>query len=298
MRFVPNIVSRKGGRVALLASKHSPHAMFAAGAVGVVATAVLASKATLKLDDVLTDIETTKQKIDAAEGTVLDNGKSYSAEDAKRDRVVVTTQGVVKIAKLYAPTIIVGVTSIACLTGAHVVLSRRNVALTAAYAGLQKAYDGYRDRVREQYGEEQELALHHGTTTREVTVEDVNGQKKVQKTVIDGTRSMYARFFDETNVNWNPQPEYNLIFLRNQQTWANDMLKARGHVFLNEVYDNLGLERTRAGAVVGWVMDGKGDSYIDFGMYDDRPQTRLFVNGMEPSILLDFNVDGVIYDKI
>jgi hypothetical protein len=297
MQIVPNFISRRGGRVVLLASKQSPHILFAAGAVGVVATAVLASRATLKLDDVLTGVEETKEKIATLEGTELPDGHKYTADDAKKDRIVVHTQGVVKIAKLYAPTIIVGALSIGCLTGAHVVLSRRNVALTAAYAGLQKAYDGYRDRVREQYGEETELGLHHGTIEREVIVEDVNGKKKVKKTVVDGTRSVYARFFDEYNKNWNPQAEYNLIFLRCQQDWANNMLKARGHVFLNEVYDMLGMERSKAGAVVGWVL-GNGDDEIDFGLYDDRPQTRLFVNGVEPSILLDFNVDGVIYDKI
>jgi Family of unknown function (DUF6353) len=298
MRFVPNGLTRPVARAVLKTRANSPHLMFAAGTVGVVATAVLASRATLKLDEVLTDIETTKQKVSDAEGTTLSNGHEYTPDEARRDRIVLHTQGALKIAKLYAPTIIVGTLSIGCLTGAHVTLTRRNVALTAAYAGLQKAYDGYRDRVREQYGEETELALHHGTLEREVVTETTNGPKKTTTTVIDGTRSMYARFFDETNKNWNREPSYNLVFLKCQQDYANNMLKARGHLFLNEVYDMLGIERTRAGAVVGWVLDGKGDSYVDFGLYDDRPQTRLFVNGQEPSILLDFNVDGTIYDKI
>lgn len=298
MRLVPHGLSRPVARLALKTRAQSPQLLFVAGIAGVVTTAVLASRATLKLDEVLTDIEDTKTKINDLQGTTLSGGKEYTLDDAKKDRVVVTTKGVVSVAKLYAPTIIVGTLSVACLTGAHVTLTRRNLALTAAYAGLERAYNGYRDRVREQYGEETELALHHGTKQRETMVETTNGPKRQVETVIDGTRSMYARFFDEMNPNWNRQAEYNLIFLRCQQQWANDMLKSRGHVFLNEVYDTLGLERTRAGAVVGWVLDGKGDSYIDFGLYDDRPGTRDFVNGRESSILLDFNVDGLIYDKI
>lgn len=297
MRFVPNAMSRQVGRAALKTRAKSPQIMFAAGVVGVVATTVMASKATLKLDRLVNDIEDTKQKISDLEGSSLADGKEYTAEDAKKDRIVVTTQGAIKIAKLYAPTVIIGTLTIGCFTGAHVTLSRRNVALTAAYAGLQEAYNGYRDRVREKYGEQTELEMYHGTVQKEVVTNDVNGPKKTTITTIDGTRSPYARFFDEVSPQWNPQPEYNLIFLRMQQQWANDMLKARGHVFLNEVYDHLGLERTKAGAVVGWVM-GNGDNYIDFGMYDDRPAVREFVNGREASILLDFNVDGVILDQI
>lgn len=297
-RFVPNGLTRKVGRAALLAQKQSPHFLFGAGVVGVVATAVLASKATLKLDSTLTGIETTRDQIRNGVGTELKSGKTYTEDDQRRDMIVHNTRSFLKIAKLYAPTAIVGVVSVGCLTGAHVVLNRRNVALTAAYAGLERAYQGYRERVREQYGEEQELALHHGTVEREMTVETTNGPKKHIQTIVDGTRSPYARFFDEVSKNWNPQPEYNLVFLRCQQQYANDLLKARGHIFLNEVYDMLGIERSKAGAVVGWLLDGNGDSFVDFGLYDDRPGSRDFVNGREASILLDFNVDGVIYDKI
>jgi hypothetical protein len=296
-RFVPNALTSRVGRAGLIASKQSPQVLFGVGVVGVVATTVLASRATLKLDSVLNGIEDTKQKIRESEGITLGDGTVYDAAAQKHDLIVTNTRGVVKVAKLYAPTVIVGVISIGCLTGAHVVLNRRNVALTAAYAGLERAYNGYRDRVREEFGEERELALHHGTTTERTTVQGTNGPKTVEKKVVDGTRSMYARFFDELNKNWNRQPEYNLVFLRCQQQYATDMLRSRGHVFLNEVYDMLGMDRSKAGAVVGWVI-GEGDDYVDFGLYEDRPGMRDFVNGREASVLLDFNVAGVIYDKI
>ena len=110
--------------------------------------------------------------------------------------------------------------------------------------------------------------------------------------------SPYARFFDETVYEWKPDPLMNKCFLDAQQRYANNLLEARGHIFLNEVYDMLGFQRTREGAVVGWIKNGDGDGYVDFGIYDGNERSRAFVNGHETSILLDFNVDGTIWDKI
>ena len=91
--------------------------------------------------------------------------------------------------------------------------------------------------------------------------------------------------------------------LNNQEvceTFANDLLKARGRLFLNEVYRMLGIDETKAGQVVGWVYNPDnptGDNFVDFGIYNmQRERVRAFVNGYEPNILLDFNVDGVIWD--
>ena len=90
------------------------------------------------------------------------------------------------------------------------------------------------------------------------------------------------------------------MYLRRQQDYANELLKAKGHLYLNEVYDILGLPRSKAGQIVGWVYDEKnpiGDNYVDFGIYEqNRAKNRDFVNGYEKTILLDFNVDGNILD--
>ncbi|MCA1800666.1 MAG: DUF6353 family protein, partial [Actinobacteria bacterium] len=111
--------------------------------------------------------------------------------------------------------------------------------------------------------------------------------------------SIYARYFDEGSTVWSRERDYNRLRIRAIQNYANDMLKARGHLFLNEVYDELGLPRSRAGAVVGWVMSKSGDNFVDFGIYNqENERARAFVNGQEQSILLDFNVDGVIYDLL
>jgi hypothetical protein len=71
-------------------------------------------------------------------------------------------------------------------------------------------------------------------------------------------------------------------------------------VFLNEVYRAIGADHTQAGSVVGWILSDTGDNYIDFGVFNgqDGDRIRDFVNGREGAVLLDFNVDGLIWDKI
>lgn len=294
---LPTDLANRVGRGLLHAQKNSPHLLFGVGVVGVVATAVLASKATLKLDEVLND---TQKDLEMAKLVLEDNSDNerYTEDDYTKDVLLIQVKGAVKVAKLYAPALIAGGLSVAALTGSHVILTQRNLAVTAAYAALEKGYREYQQRVINELGEDRERELRYETVEKS-TKTTVDGKSKTTKSLVpSGEHSMYARFFDEYNKNWCQTPEYNRMFLQSQQNWANELLKARGHVFLNEVYDMLGLDRSKAGQVVGWVNNGSGDGYIDFGLFQDNERARMFVNGLEPSILLDFNVDGVIYDKI
>lgn len=300
-----NALSCKLGRQVLQARKHSPTILFAGGVVGVATSTVLACRATLKLEETLEEAEKMREKIELAKNVSVDpryDGEKYTDEDAKRDQFLITMKTAGKIGKLYAPAAAVGVISVAALTGSHVVLSKRNAAVVAAYSALEKGFDEYRSRVREELGEEKDIQFRHGSYVEDKeVVETEDGTKEVNSVVFpEGTiPSVYARFFDEFSTNWNRQPEYNQVFLNCQQRYANDLLHSRGHVFLNEVYDMLGISRSKAGAVVGWILSKNGDNYIDFGVYNvNDQQRRAFVNGDEKSILLDFNVDGVIYDKI
>lgn len=294
MKLVPEAVSQTIARNALLASKASPGALFAVGVVGTVASTVLACRATLKMSEVLDE---SKDKLHTAKTLEHDD---YSESDRRRDVSLIYFQTGVKVVRLYGPAVIVGGLSIAALTTSHNILSRRNAALTAAYAALDKGFREYRARVIQKYGEDEDRNFRYGT--REITVEDPETKKKETVTRVGlDEPSIYARFFDQSSSSWSKEPEYNLIFLKAQQNWANDLLHSRGHVFLNEVYDMLGLERSKAGAVVGWLLtkNGSTDNFVNFGVFDDRSQkARDFVNGFEGSILLDFNVDGVIYDKL
>lgn len=292
---IKTVITSKVGRQILITQKHSPKILFVAGAVGVVATAVLASRATLKMDEVLMDAQEDLEKVRRLESV------KYSEQDRQHDTTLIYVQSAFKIARIYAPTAIVGVLSIAALTGSHVILSRRNVAITAAYAALDKGFRQYRQRVVDELGGAKDKEFRYGLTDREIVEEDEDGVvvKTVRDKAAHGT-SVYATLFDEnTSTNWSKRHSQNQLFLQCQQNYANDLLQARGHVLLNDVLDMLGIQRTKAGAVVGWLKDGDGDGYIDFGVFEgDRQSGMRFVLGHERSVFLDFNVDGIIYDKL
>lgn len=293
MNIVPAAVSSKIARTTLLAQKSSPEVLLAAGIAGMIGSTVLACRATLKMDAVLED---TKEKLNTAK--TLEH-EDYSEGDRQRDVSLIYYKTGIQIVRLYTPAIVLGGLSIYALTSSHSIMVKRAAALTAAYGALEKGFNDYRGRVIEKYGEEEDRNLRYGT--QQVEIEDSKSKKKTVTRVGKDTPSIYSRFFDMSSPSWSKEPEYNMLFLQCQQNYANDKLHARGHVFLNEVYDMLGLERSKAGAVVGWVLsrNGETDNYIDFGVFDGKTQVaRDFVNGLEGSILLDFNVDGVIYDKI
>lgn len=291
--------------------KHSPEILMVAGIAGTVVSTVLACKATTRVSQIL---DNTKETLDIIHdgmehGNI--NGQEYTQEDGKKDLTIVYAKTGVQLAKLYAPAATVGLISIASIVAGNRILNKRNVALAAAYAVVDKGFKDYRKNVVERFGEEMDKELRYNIKAKEieVTTTDKNGKEKTEKqtvNVIDTDsvtkNSEYARFYDDGNLEWSKDPEYNLMFLRKQQNYANDLLKTRGHLFLNEVYDMLGIPRTKAGQMVGWIYDEKnpiGDNYVDFGIYDmDNERKRAFVNGYERTILLDFNVDGVIYDKI
>lgn len=297
---IKNKVTSKVGRRILVTQKHSPTLLFGVGVVGVVATVVLASRATLKMEEVLSEAEEKKGQIEDASMV-----KGYTEEDAKKDGILVKSQTALKIVKLYAPAAAVGIVSIGAFTGSHVILNRRNAAVTAAYAALDKGFRQYRERVVAEYGLEKDQEFRFEIVEREMAVDTDEGTaaKTVRVVSPNNRGSIYSRFFDEISSNWSPVRHQNQFFVQAQQNYANDLLNARGHVFLNEVYDMLGLERSKEGSVVGWLKGNPdGDGYIDFGVFRKNTagvfEAQRFVNGEEKSVLLDFNVDGTIWDKI
>lgn len=312
MKLVPASVSQMVSRQGLLASKNAPTILFASGVAGMIGSTVLACHATLKMEEVLrvhrNDIRTAKsvkmsngeENLEHKDGGVLleEDKVTYTDNDYRRDVAIIFSRSIVRTAKLYAPAIILGSASIACLTKSHDILQKRNAALTAAYIAVDEAFKQYRERVIDEYGEEKDREFRYGSV--EVDMVDENGKMYTEKQP-DGTPSMYARFFDEYSSSWSKEPDYNFVFLLHTQHMANDHLRARGHLFLNEVYDMLGIDRTQAGQVVGWVISKDGDNYVDFGIFKDArhsAEVRDFINGRNNAVLLDFNVDGVIYDKI
>lgn len=265
----------------------------------------MACKATTKAGDI---IEDTKSQLDIIHKGMEDGnirGVEYTKEDGTKDLAIVYTQTAVKFIKLYGPAVVLGTVSIVSILAGHNITRKRNLALTAAYATIDNSFKQYRNRVIERFGEELDRELKYDVKTKEVeeTVVNEDGTESTVKTTVNvidpNTISDYSRIFDECNPSWSKSPEHNLVFLKQQQNYANDLLKSRGHLFLNEVYDMLGFPRTQAGQIVGWVYDDVnpvGDNFVDFGIYNlDSERARAFVNGYERSILLDFNVDGNVW---
>lgn len=304
---IMNSLTRKLNRTGLKIKKYSPEILIAAGVVGTVTSAVMACRATTKLDAVL---EETKNETKKIEDFVEENGYSdkYSEEDIKKDLAIVKTQGIIKVVKLYAPSVVLGGLSLTAIISSNHILRKRNIAIAAAYATVDKSFKDYRSRVVERFGKDLDRELRHNIKMKEVEqiVVDENGNETVEKTTVNVAErpeySDYAKIYDSGNTGWCKDPETNLMVLRRIEDYANDKLKEKGHLFLNEVYDMLGFPRTRAGQEVGWIYDEKepvGDNYVDFGIYDfAKPKNADFVNGYERSIVLDFNVDGPILDMI
>lgn len=295
MTSIKNVIATAAGKNAavsfLKVQKHSPTILFGAGIVGVVGTVILASRATLRLSDLVDEASATIEKINVADN----ENEEYTPESAVKDKGVVYVKTAIEVSKLYAPALILGVVSVSCLAGSHNILTRRNAALGAAYAGMEKAFKEYRGRVVDEIGAEKEAKIFQ--PTEEVDAITPEG-KKVKVAVPTGVGgSPYKKLFDESNANWNKENEYNFLFIQAQQNMANDLLTAKGYVFLNDVYEALGIPRTKAGQIVGWVADGKGDGFIDFGLRNTEDGLR-FVAGEERSIWLDFNVDGNILNLI
>ena len=298
-------MSLNASKVGAKLKKHTPQILMAAGIVGTVATTVVACKATLKINDILDE---SKDQISKINDYVEENGYSekYSEEDRKKDLAIVYVKTGAKISKLYAPAAAIGILSLACIFGSYNLLNKRYAAAAAAYALVDSSFKDYRKRVIERFGDEIDKELKYNITKEEIeeTITDSKGKEKVVKKKIEVANdiSEYARFFERDNPNWDKEPEYNLIFLRAQQQYANDLLRSKGYLFLNDVYDMLGIPRSKAGQLVGWIYDPvnnkHGDNYVDFGIYDTHKQANIdFVNGYESVILLDFNVDGNILNR-
>ena len=300
-------LTRTFNRTGLKIKKHSPEILLVTGTVGVVASTVMACKATLKVEEI---VDEAKEKIDTIHQVSADPAmaEKYSEDDGNKDLAIVYTQTAVKFIKLYGPSVTIGVASLACMIGSNRILNKRNAALAAAYAAVDKSFKEYRGRVIERFGKQMDRELRYNIKAQEIeeTTVDANGKETVTKKTVDvmdpNSYSQYAIVFDDSNEGWDPDPERSKYFLIQQQNWANERLKSRGHLFLNEVYDMLGAKRTKAGAQVGWVYDEKnceGDNSVDFGIFDtNSPKARDFVNGIEKVIVLDFNVDGYILDMI
>lgn len=302
-------ISRKTGKAELILKKNSPEILLGIGIIGFVGTVFTACKATLRADEVLEyhknkmkDIHDAKEIADQNPDKELEYDDNLYRQDIGFQYLKTTGN----MLKLYAPAIALGSLSLACILTSRNIMQKRYLGVVAAYNGVSAAFEQYRKRVRDEYGEGLDKHFRYGTTYDTLTEIGVDENGKKIKTKVDTentdpalvTPNDTCRFFDSSNPNWDRNPNFSMLFLRGQQDILNDILHTRGHVFLNEVYDALGFPHTPQGAVLGWI-DGEGDNCVDFGLFDsNKDSVRRFVNGVDNVILLEFNHDGVIWDRI
>lgn len=308
-----NNVTRTFHKVGFQLKKHSPEILIVAGVVGTVTSAVLACKATTKVSAVLDkakeDVEgihDTLEKPEMAKRYEEEYGTKYTIEEGKKDLTVVYAQTGLKFVKLYGPSVILGALSLTAIISSNQILRKRNVALAAAYATVDKGFKEYRGRVVERFGKELDRELRYNLKSKEIeeTIVDEDGNEKTVKSTItvmeEGSYSTLARCFDDSCAGWKDDHESNRWFLIQQQRYLNEKLKAKGYITLNEVYEALGFDITREGAYIGWVYDPDnlvGCNHIDFGMFDVwKESPRDFINGHSKYIMLDFNVDGDVFE--
>lgn len=298
------------------AQKYNTELLIGSGIVLGISATLSACRATTKASKI---IEQSKEDLATIqELKESEKYEDYTEEDAKKDTVIVYKNLTIDIVRLYFPAVLLSGLSIATILTAYNLIKKRNIALGAAYATIDKAYKDYRRRVVDKYGEDVDREMRHGLKPakfeEKVVDEETGKEKKVKKNgfvVNPSDVSGYARFFEKyttdedgnvkINENWKPNNEMNIFCLKTIERYANDLLKIKKRVFLNEVYEMLDLPKSQAGQVVGWVYDEenpKGDNYIDFGLYSDNLSYSDYINGFEPAILLDFNVDGYILDTM
>lgn len=260
-------VARFCGRAALRIKRYLPEILTVVGIGTSVGATVTACAATTKLEPILDEHRV------AAENVKED--PNLDEKEKKKELTKVYAKTGKKLVKLYALSAALEGVSVACQIGSTGMLRKENKALTAAYAALLGAYKSQQEDI-----------------PKEVEAVDENGEKTTVK--VSNRLSPYAVIFDKNNPNWRKRAADNETFLVCQMNAANDILHARGHIFLNEVYDLIGMPRTEAGQFVGWV-DGMGDSFIDSSMIQVEDADN------ENAFWLDFNVDGsimYIFDKM
>lgn len=316
MATVTRTVSKCGYKL----KKASPTIMIVGAAIGGVTATVLACKATIKAQDILTEhhahvesIHTAKKQIE--DGTIqLSEGETYTEKDYKNDITTTYAQTGLKLAKVYAPAVVLGAASLGCMFGSHHIMSKRNASLTAAYIALDQAFNEYKTRVGNRFGSRVQEELEHNIKAVEIESKNTNEQGveeaiKEYKDVAMAHTSPYTCIFDETVDTWQPDNMLNRNYLFLMEQAANKRLRTQGHLFLNDVLSSIGTHggvtmKTPEGQIVGWIYDPNDptrQNHVDFGVtsyVEGDDALNSFISGGERSVMLRFNCDGPIIDKI
>lgn len=304
---IANVVTGTVNKCGFGLRKYSPEILVVSGVVGTIVSAVMACKATTKISAVLEEHKETMDAIHTySENGVADENLEYTQEDAKKDTTITYIQTGIKLAKLYAPAVGLGILSIGSILTSNNILRKRNAALAAAYAAIDRSFKEYRSRVVERFGEEVDHQLRCNIKAVEIEekITDEKGKEKKVKKTIDvadpNAGSEFLKYFTRRNAYWDNNEDYLEMFFRAQQQWANDKLRADKKLTLNQVYESLGFEATKAGMVCGWIYNANnpvGDNYVEFNIHKVRVPLE-DGTGYDDAYSIDFNVDGDIYSRL
>ena len=276
---------------------HSSDLKMGFGTASVIGGTVLLCKETITACDIVRTYREEKQKL-------IDDG----AEKKDINKLKAKTAGKVVITMLPGAAVEAG--GLVSMWNGYSKTKTALISVGLAYEELKTFTDGYRQEVRERYGEEvdEELAYHYKTA--EVVVEDEDGNEHTETVKIypadsKGMPSPYARYFCYGEAEGAERDfDYNDHFLHAQQRACRDCFRARKAFMLNDVYDLLGIKRSKAGNRVGWIYDPnnpEGDNQIDFRIrvvYREVLDADGNPNGFERVHMIDPNVDGVVEDGL
>lgn len=300
-------VNKKINKMKLKGRKYSPEILLVLGIAGVATGTILACISTTKIPEVSAkkedELADMHSRLDPNPKAIVEETQ---LQEIKKETTAIYLKTGVRYAALYAAPVLVTGISLSCLVFSNVILRKRLIGASAAFAAMSASFKEYRGRVAERYGEEIEKEIRYNIKPKEVEVitVDANGCEKTKtetiKVLDPNGYSDFARCYDSTCIGWRKDPQANLIFLKCQQTAANERLKRNGYLFLNEVYEMLGFPKIKEGQAAGWIYDEEhpiGDNRVDFGIYDiTKDSVKDFINGYERSIMLDFNIDGNVLE--
>lgn len=305
------LITRAAGQGKLILIKNGPHLMVYGGLIGVGVAIYEYCKATIQLEEAR---KQHRQTLEAIRTSIEDNKERADFDQKHYSKLIFEEKrdyGLVLVKRYWAPTTLTLASFGLILTGFHKINARLGV-MTVAYKALEDSYARYRQNVLEDAGEEKDREYLYGLKREKVEgviVDEDGNKKKVDAEVLKPKNnqewSVYSRFFDEYSSKWTSNASYNMMFLNAMESTADDKLYAQRYLFLSDVFEALGLPDCEMAHVVGWYLTPKEwrehKKHVDFRIMDLAQLSeskRLFVNGYEPSILLDFNVDGVIWDKV
>ena len=304
-----NFISKAG----LWTKRHSPELLIAGSIVSLVASIGLSCYATTKVKKITGPSKEQLDNIRLKIKQIPDNSseKENLSKNLKKELALTYIKTGVKVLWLYVPALLTASLSVTCMLGSHHIMKTRNVALASAYTILDNGFRAYRERVKNEIGEEVEDKIFRNVKKEKVKYIDEDGKEKTKVVEVEqhDHNEDFVVLYDCPCNNWSKDALDNFNFLMLAQDYFTNRLRRKGYVTLWEVYQYLGFSTKMLGArkataarYLGWVYDEKDpnrNNYVSFGLTypgtrQALPQTNAQISLNEPSFWLNFNVDGDI----